>query len=96
VRAKTFLLFSLWAELWWWGFLFDGDYPTAKYFLQVVLSMLSLAFVSIMVQLRRRRITGPKHARFIVSGLLPIGLPLEEAFRATIATVALPSNSIVT
>jgi hypothetical protein len=38
---------------------------------------------------------GPRHARVIVSGL-PLGLPLEEAFSATIATAGLLSTYIVT
>jgi hypothetical protein len=82
-------------------FLIDKDNPTAKYFLQVTLlfvasmSMLSLLFVPIMVQLRRRRMNGPRHGRVIVSGL-SLGIPLEEAFSATIATAGLLSTSIVT
>jgi hypothetical protein len=53
--------------------------------------MLSLIFVPIMVQLRRRRMNRPGHGRVIVSGL-----PLEEAFSATIATAGLLSTSIAT
>jgi hypothetical protein len=77
-------------------FLIDEDNPTAKYFLQVALlivvsmSMLSLIFVPIMVQLHRRRMNGPRRGRVIVSGH-----PLEQAFSATIATAGLPSTSIL-
>jgi hypothetical protein len=75
-------------------FLIDEDNPTAKYFLQVVLlfvlciSMLSLIFVPIMVQLRRRRMNEPKPDRVIVTGL-----PLEPAFGAP-TTAGLPTNTI--
>jgi hypothetical protein len=78
-------------------FLIAEDNPTAKYFLQVALvfvasmSMLSLIIIPIMVQLRRRRMNGPRRGRVIVSGL-----PLEQTFSATIATAGLPSTSINT
>jgi hypothetical protein len=74
-------------------FLIGEDNPTAKYFLQVVLlfvlcmSMLSLIFVPIMVQLRRRRMNEPRRSRVIVSGL-----PLEPTISAP-AEAGLPSHT---
>jgi hypothetical protein len=74
-------------------FLIDEDNPTARYFLQVALlfvvcmSMLSLIFVPVMVQLHRRRMNGSTQGNVTVSGL-----PLEQNVSATRATADIPSS----